>query len=73
MVSLFRNDPLYNSIRHEDQFQKIQKRVESKHQAEHERVRKWLEDAIYLPCIQLFHNFIKINYPHGRPYPRIRI
>jgi TolB-like protein len=43
-ISLAKNDPLFNSIRNEERFQKILQNMEAKHQAEHERVRKWLED-----------------------------
>ncbi len=43
-VSIANNDPLFNSIRKEERFQKILKKMESKYQAEHERVRKWLEE-----------------------------
>jgi TolB-like protein len=43
-VTLINHDPLFNSIRNEPEFQKIVKNVESKYQAEHERVRKWLEE-----------------------------
>ncbi len=42
-VSLFRNDPLFDSIRDEPEFQQILLDVEAKYQAEHERVRNWLE------------------------------
>lgn len=41
-VSDFKYDPMLNSIRQEPRFQKIQKDVEAKFQAEHKRVRKWL-------------------------------
>ncbi len=44
MVSLLKNDPLFDSIRNEPEFQKIVRDVEAKYQAEHERVRKWLEE-----------------------------
>jgi hypothetical protein len=37
-------DPLLDKIRNEERFQKIQQYMESKYQAEHERVRKWLEE-----------------------------
>jgi hypothetical protein len=40
---LMKNDPLFNSIRNEPEFQQIVKNVEAKYQAEHERVRKWLQ------------------------------
>jgi hypothetical protein len=38
-----KNDPLFNSIRNEPEFQQIAGEIEAKYQAEHERVRKWLE------------------------------
>ena len=41
-VILIKNDPLFNGIRNEPEFQKIVKEMESKYQAEHERVKKWL-------------------------------
>ncbi len=44
MVSLIKTDPLFDSIRNEPEFQQIIGDVESKYQAEHERVRKWLEE-----------------------------
>ena len=44
MVSLIKTDPLFNSIRNESEFQQIVRDVEAKYQAEHERVRKWLEE-----------------------------
>jgi hypothetical protein len=31
-------------MREEDRFKKIMENMETKYQAEHERVRKWLED-----------------------------
>jgi tetratricopeptide (TPR) repeat protein len=37
-------NPLFNSIRNEPEFQQIAKDIEAKYQAEHERVRKWLEE-----------------------------
>jgi TolB-like protein/Tfp pilus assembly protein PilF len=42
-VLLIKHDPYFDSFRNEERFQKIQKSVEAKYQAEHERVRKWLE------------------------------
>ena len=42
-VTWFKNDPMFDSIRHEERFQKIMELVEGKYQAEHERVREWLE------------------------------
>ena len=44
MVTLIKNDPLFDSIRNESEFQQIVTNVESKYQVEHERVRKWLEE-----------------------------
>ena len=43
-VLLIKNDPLFSNIRKEPEFQQIVKDVEAKYQAEHERVRKWLEE-----------------------------
>jgi tetratricopeptide (TPR) repeat protein len=43
-VFYIKNDPLFNSIRDEPEFQQIVSEIEAKYQAEHERVRKWLED-----------------------------
>jgi tetratricopeptide (TPR) repeat protein len=37
-------DELFDSIRDEPEFQQIVKDIEAKYQAEHERVRKWLEE-----------------------------
>ena len=37
-------DPLFESIRKEDRFQKLLRDMEDKHRAEHGRVRKWLEE-----------------------------
>jgi len=39
-----KNDPLFNNIRNEPEFQQIVRDVETKYQAEHERVRQWLEE-----------------------------
>jgi tetratricopeptide (TPR) repeat protein len=44
-VSSFKHDPLFDSIRNEPEFQQIIKDVEAKSQAQHERVRKWLEET----------------------------
>ena len=43
-VALIKTDPLFNSIRKDFEFQQIVKEVEAKYQAEHERVKKWLEE-----------------------------
>jgi TolB-like protein len=37
-------NPLFNGIRNEPEFQRIVKTIESKYQAEHERVKKWMEE-----------------------------
>jgi TolB-like protein len=39
-----KRDPLFNHIRNEPEFQQIVRDVEAKYQAEHERVRQWLEE-----------------------------
>jgi TolB-like protein len=43
-MNLIKNDPLFDNIRDEPEFQQIVRDVEAKYQAEHERVRKWLEE-----------------------------
>jgi TolB-like protein/AraC-like DNA-binding protein len=44
IVSNINDDPMFDSIRDEPEFQQIVKDIEAKYQAEHERVRKWLEE-----------------------------
>jgi len=44
IVTLIKDDPLFDPIRDEPEFQQIVRDVEAKYQAEHERVRKWLEE-----------------------------
>jgi tetratricopeptide (TPR) repeat protein len=44
MIKAINNDPLFDSIRDEPEFQKIASEIEAKYQAEHERVRQWLEE-----------------------------
>jgi TolB-like protein/lipopolysaccharide biosynthesis regulator YciM len=44
MIKDLNNDPLFDSIRDEPEFQQIVRDVEAKYQAEHERVRQWLEE-----------------------------
>jgi TolB-like protein/Tfp pilus assembly protein PilF len=44
IVTLIKNDPLFDSIRNEEEFQQIVSDIEAKYQAEHERVRIWLEE-----------------------------
>jgi len=43
-ISLFKIDPLFDSIRDEPEFQQIVRDVEAKYQEEQDRVRKWLEE-----------------------------
>jgi hypothetical protein len=42
-LTWIKEDPMLNSIRNEPEFLKIVKEMESRYQAEHERVKKWLE------------------------------
>jgi TolB-like protein/AraC-like DNA-binding protein/Tfp pilus assembly protein PilF len=42
LVTEIQDEPLFNSLRNEPEFQKIVQDLETKHQAEHERVRRWL-------------------------------
>jgi molybdopterin converting factor small subunit len=44
MVTLIKDDPLFAGLRNEPEFQQIVRDVEAKYQAEHERVRKWMEE-----------------------------
>jgi len=44
MLMFIKHDPFFDNIRKEDRFQNIVKDMEIKFQAEHERVRKWLEE-----------------------------
>jgi len=39
-----KTDPLFYSIRNETEFQNIMKDMDAKYQAEHERVKNWLEE-----------------------------
>lgn len=43
-VVLIKNDPLFDSLRNEHEFQDIMKEVGDKYQAEHERMKKWIEE-----------------------------
>lgn len=43
-LTIARYDPLFESIRNEERFKKILQDLGTKYQAEHERVRKWLEE-----------------------------
>lgn len=44
VVTLIKNDPLFDSIRDVPEFQQIVRDVETKYRAEHERLRKWLNE-----------------------------
>ena len=44
MIRELKNNPLFDSIRAEPEFQQIVQNIEAKVQAEHERVRRWLEE-----------------------------
>jgi len=44
MVKVIMIDPLFDNIRDEPEFKQIVREVEAKYQAEHERVRQWLEE-----------------------------
>jgi hypothetical protein len=44
LLSSIKDEPLFASIRNDYEFQQIVAEMESKYQAEHERVRKWLEE-----------------------------
>ena len=44
VIKNYKNNPLFDSIRDEAEFQQFLQDVEAKYQAEHERVRKWLEE-----------------------------
>jgi len=43
MVRSIKDDPIFDSIRDEPEFQQIVRDVEAKYRAEHEKVRQWLE------------------------------
>ena len=42
-ITLAKHDPFFISIKNDEKFQRILKDMQLKYQAEHERVRKWLE------------------------------
>jgi len=44
MIPLIKSDPLFDSIQDEPEFKQIFRDIEAKYQAEHERVRQWLEE-----------------------------
>jgi len=43
LLTSIKNDPIFSSLRDEPEFQQIVSNLEAKYQAEHERIRKWLE------------------------------
>ena len=43
-VTLIKDDPLFDNIRDQPEFQQIVDDVEAKYQAEHDRVQQWLEE-----------------------------
>jgi TolB-like protein/Tfp pilus assembly protein PilF len=43
LVTLINDDPLFDTIRDDPEFRQIVRDVEARYQAEHERVRQWLE------------------------------
>ena len=54
MINLFKADPLLDNIRDEPELQKIVRDVETKYNAEHVRVRQWLEEnEMLLPLSEL--------------------
>ena len=44
IIKYIKDDPLFDSIRNEPQFQEIVNNLDVRYQVEHERVRKWLEE-----------------------------
>ena len=44
LLNLINSDSSLYSLRNEPEYQEILKEMESKYEAEHERVRKWLEE-----------------------------
>jgi tetratricopeptide (TPR) repeat protein len=45
---LIKDDPLLNNLRNEPEFQQIEKDIETKYLADHERIKKWLEEKALL-------------------------
>jgi TolB-like protein/AraC-like DNA-binding protein/Tfp pilus assembly protein PilF len=54
LINLIKNDPFFNSMRNEPEFQKIVKKLDSKYLSEHERVMKWLEERQTKSNLSLF-------------------
>ncbi|HBE41802.1 MAG TPA: hypothetical protein DDW27_11475 [Bacteroidales bacterium] len=44
LLSAIKDEPLFNTLRKESEFQKIVNELETKYQDEHERVNKWMQD-----------------------------
>jgi len=44
LVVQLKVDPLFETIRDEPEYQQVVRDMEAKYKAEHERVRKWLEE-----------------------------
>jgi tetratricopeptide (TPR) repeat protein len=44
ILSYMKNDPLFNSMRREADFQQIAKEIENKYLSEHNRVKKWMTE-----------------------------
>jgi hypothetical protein len=44
LLNLIKNDPFFDGIRDEPEFQKIVNDLEAKYQAEHDRVIKWMKE-----------------------------
>jgi len=44
IVRFIKNDPMFNGIRNEPEFQKIIKELDARYNTEHERVGKWLKE-----------------------------
>jgi TolB-like protein/Tfp pilus assembly protein PilF len=44
VIYIIKNDELFSNIRNEPEFQQFVRDMEAKYQAEHERVKKWLEE-----------------------------
>lgn len=44
LVTLIHNDPLFNGIRDEPEFQQVVRDVEARFQVRHEKIKKWLDE-----------------------------
>jgi hypothetical protein len=43
-LNILNYDPMFDNIRDDPEFQQIVRDMEAKYHADHERVRKWLEE-----------------------------